>query len=241
MQIQLIGTGSILTETMSACALLDNHVMLDCPNGSVKAMRRLGIDVTEIDCCLITHFHGDHYFDIPFMLLEQGIRPIREKDFIVIGPKGVSQQIEQLFKLAYPEDWDVIRKQSRLRTIEIAEEEKTIRIGDYTVTPYRVNHSVCDAYGYTISRGARTVGFTGDSVFCSGIDKIIRSSDIVFVDMSFEKSTRTHMGFVDVDTLINVYGKDKMILPIHMSDSVRDLFKKRHFTPPIDGDIFDIF
>lgn len=241
MQIRLIGTGSILTDSMSACALLDNHVLLDCPNGSVKAMRRLGIDVTQIDFCLITHFHGDHYFDIPFLLLEQGIRPIRDKDFIVIGPKGVSSQIEQLFKLAYPEDWDRIRNQSRLRTIEIDEEETPIRIAGYTVTPYRVEHSICNAYGYTISHGAKTVGFTGDSVFCSGVEQIIRSSDVVFVDMSFEKNTKTHMGFVDVDTLINVYGKDKVVLPIHMSDKVRELFEKKYYTPPVDGDTFDIF
>lgn len=241
MQIRLIGTGSILTDSISACALLDNTVMLDCPNGAVKAMRRLGIDVTKVDFCLITHFHGDHYFDIPFMLLEQGIRPIRDKDFVVIGPKGISSQIEQLFKLAYPEDWDVISKQSRLRTIEIDEEEKPICTGDYTIIPYRVNHSICDAYGYTISHGSKTVGFTGDSVFCSGIEKIIHSSDIAFVDMSFEKNTKTHMGFMDVDALINLYGKDKMILPIHMSDRVRDLFESRYFTPPADGDTFDIF
>lgn len=61
MQVKLLGTGSILTKHLSSCALIDKRVMLDCPNGVMKAIRGYGINPTDIDICLITHFHADHF------------------------------------------------------------------------------------------------------------------------------------------------------------------------------------
>ncbi|MCM1234444.1 MAG: MBL fold metallo-hydrolase [Ruminococcus flavefaciens] len=76
MNIRLLGTGSIWAgsiwaEELGACALIDGTILLDCPNGLIKIMRKKKININNIDVCIITHFHADHYFDIPFLLLEQ--------------------------------------------------------------------------------------------------------------------------------------------------------------------------
>lgn len=240
MKIQLIGTGSILTNHLSACAVVNDKIMVDCPNGSIKALRMQHILPTQIDVCLLTHFHADHYFDIPFMLLEQGIRPIREKDFIVVGPPNTMQQIELLFQLAYPEDWDTIKKQSKLKVVEVDENETPIIIDGYEIIPYKVQHLFCDAYGYTISAEKKTVGFTGDSILCPAVENIVQKSNLVFADMSFEKSTKSHMGLNDMRYLKNIYGNSTQIIPTHMTDNVRMSFQSEFFTPPIEGEIFEV-
>lgn len=240
MEIQLVGTGSILTNHISACAVVDNKLLVDCPNGAVKAMRRLNIKPTDINVCLITHFHADHYFDIPFLLLEQGIRPVRKTDFTVIGPKYLMEHINELFLLAYPEDWEVIKKQSRIKTIEIGEEYKPIVIDGYSIIPYRVKHSVCDAFGYTISHNHSTVGFTGDTVLCPNVEKMVQKSNLIFADMSFEKGTKNHMGMEDIEYLVSKYGEQRSILPTHMSDNVRIAFSEKHSCIPSEGDIYHV-
>ncbi len=240
MKIQLVGTGSILTNQISACAVVDDNIMVDCPNGSIKALRKLQISPTKIDICLLTHFHADHYFDIPFMLLEQGIRSIRERDFIVIGPHDTMRQIDSLFQLAFPEDWDNVKRQSKLKVIEVDENNTPILIGGYVIVPYKVQHSSCDAYGYTISLGRKTIGFTGDSILCPAIEAIVKDSNLVFTDMSFENGTKTHMGLDDYSFLTDKYGKSTRIIPTHMTDRVRDSFRSQFFEPPIDGDIFEV-
>lgn len=240
MQIRLLGTGSILTAHLSSSGIIDDKIMLDCPNGVIKAMRKMGIAPTEVDVCLITHFHADHFFDLPFLLLEQGLRNIRKNDFFIVGPKGLANRIEALFNMAYPEDWDKIKVQSKLKTIEISNNEQRICLGDYVITPYEVTHVGYEAYGYVIEKNGKRVGFTGDTIRCTNVEKIIRSCALVFADMSFEKNSKGHMGLNDIADLIEKYGEKCRIIPTHMTDGVRPIFEKRFFSPPIEGDSFAI-
>lgn len=240
MQVKLLGTGSILTEHLSSCALIDGRIMLDCPNGVMKAMRGAGVIPTDIDVCLITHFHADHFFDIPFLLIEQGLRNIREKDFIIIGPQGVTSRIDILFNLAYPEDWEKIKLQTKLKTMEIDISEEQICVGDYIITPYKVEHVGYDAYGYTVENSKKRVGFTGDTIICPNVEKIVQLSDITFADMSFEKNSKGHMGMNDIEFLMNKYNAYNKIIPTHMTDNVRNIFKDKYFVPPVEGDEFSV-
>lgn len=68
MQINLIGTGAMYTAYNSACTLIDNKIIIDMPNGTVKQMLKKRLPVENIDIILITHMHGDHTADIPFFL-----------------------------------------------------------------------------------------------------------------------------------------------------------------------------
>ena len=71
MKIQVIGSGSMWTKYNSACYLIDDKIMVDFPNGACKYLYRLNIIPNTIDNIVLTHFHGDHYFDMPFYLLNK--------------------------------------------------------------------------------------------------------------------------------------------------------------------------
>lgn len=70
MKINMIGSGSIGSVRMSACTLMDDHILIEVPNGIIKYLKNQEHDIMQIDTILITHFHGDHFFDLPFYLLE---------------------------------------------------------------------------------------------------------------------------------------------------------------------------
>ena len=71
MEIRLVGTGSIGAVQSSASTLVNKKILIDMPNGIVKRLKQFGENVLNIDIVLITHLHGDHYFDIPFFILEK--------------------------------------------------------------------------------------------------------------------------------------------------------------------------
>ena len=69
MKVRVIGSGSMWTAFNSASYMIDDNILVDIPNGLCKSLFRMGIDPRNIENVLITHFHGDHYFDIPFLFL----------------------------------------------------------------------------------------------------------------------------------------------------------------------------
>ena len=69
MKIKVIGSGSMWAGYNSASYMIDDDILVDMPNGMCKNMFRMNINPRNIVNVLITHFHGDHYFDIPFYFL----------------------------------------------------------------------------------------------------------------------------------------------------------------------------
>lgn len=51
---------------MSASAIIDDHILVDAPNGIIKYLKHLGYDILKIDTIIITHLHGDHFLIYPF-------------------------------------------------------------------------------------------------------------------------------------------------------------------------------
>ena len=71
MKLKFLGTGSISNKSSSASYLIDDKILIDMPGGNYKNMLRMDIDFNKINDILFTHFHGDHFLDIPFFLLEK--------------------------------------------------------------------------------------------------------------------------------------------------------------------------
>lgn len=69
MKVRVIGSGSMWTSYNSASYMIDDDILIDVPNGMCKNLFRMGINPRLIKNVLITHFHGDHYFDMPFYFL----------------------------------------------------------------------------------------------------------------------------------------------------------------------------
>jgi ribonuclease BN (tRNA processing enzyme) len=101
-----------------------------------------------------------------------------------------------------------------------------------------------EAYGYLVTDESEsaTVGFTGDSAYCASVEQMARHSDLLFADMSFESGSETHMGVNNIVELMERRAGDAhsaVIVPTHMSDESRALFKALGHGPPTDGQIFE--
>ena len=75
MQLQFVGCGDALGSggRYNTCFHVTGaHVnfLIDCGASSLPALKRLAIARDNIDLILITHFHGDHFAGLPFLLLD---------------------------------------------------------------------------------------------------------------------------------------------------------------------------
>ena len=114
MKIKAIGTGAIWSKKNSACYLIDETILIDIPNGTCKELKRIGVEPIDIKYILLTHLHGDHYFDIPFLLLSK-IKSEYICSVVIATSKDGISKIKKLTKLAFPNTIKKIKNKVKIK------------------------------------------------------------------------------------------------------------------------------
>ncbi len=108
MKITFIGVGEACDSRYPNTSLLVEtkgqklrQFLLDCGFTTPHLYFKNNDDPDTLDCLWISHFHGDHFFGAPLLLLrlwEMG----RKKPLLILGQEGISRKIEDALDLAYP-------------------------------------------------------------------------------------------------------------------------------------------
>lgn len=243
MKIKMIGTGAISVKERSSCTLVDDRILIDCGNGIVKTLIEQNVDIAKIEVLLITHLHGDHFLDIPFLIMQRSFSAVSNQ-LNIYCPKGTEDIIAKLFGIAYSDlsDWKILRDKARVSFLEFDTLNSEEVIEGYFVDSYEMVHgSFKPAYGYVIKNSNKTIGISGDASYCPNVDKLLEKSDVAVLDMSFVDSSDKHMGLQDIVMLTEKYNKP--IIATHMSKGVRECVlqnKIQNLIIPNDGDEFEV-
>lgn len=237
MKIKVIGSGDMWTPYNSAAYLIDEDILVDMPNGTCKNLFKQGINPRNISYVLLTHFHGDHYFDIPFYFLLKS--KANNPNVNIYCSKEGKRKNKLLLKLAFPKP-----AQEILNTIKpIYNFQNSFTIKDYNVTKYLVDHGrMKPAYGYVFSANNIKVGFTGDTTLCPNVEYVASICNYLFCDCTLLKGNTKHMGI----DMINKLSKDNpncQFIVSHLEDSTREVLlknKKDNIIIPNDGDEINI-
>ncbi len=110
MKITFIGVGEAcdsLFPNTSILLLVDNEsnhhreILLDCGFTTPHLYFNECSDPEQLDALWISHFHGDHFFGIPLLVIrfwEMG----RRKPLLILGQQGIEDIFRQILDLAYP-------------------------------------------------------------------------------------------------------------------------------------------
>lgn len=108
MQVVFLGVGEACDERYPNTALWlrggpaqeQTSVLLDCGFTVPPRYWALDRDPDELDLLWISHFHGDHFFGTPALLLR--FREMkRSKPLVVMGQEGVEEKVAEALELAY--------------------------------------------------------------------------------------------------------------------------------------------
>ncbi len=234
MKIRIVGSGSMWNKYNSACYLVDNNIMIDFPNGACKYLYRFGIIPNTIDYILITHFHGDHYFDIPFYVLNKS--KSANKNINIYCSKEGKKKINSIGVLAFPNSFKDALHSVNLKYIY----SDRFKVSDYTVNKLLVDHGrMKPAYGYIFNYKDKFIGFTGDTHLCENVEYMASICNYLFCDCMFLEGNSKHQGINDIEYLSKKYPKCKFVTS-HMEEISRNKLKKlniKNVMVPEDGDI----
>ena len=105
MQLQFVGCGDAFGSggRYNTCFHVTGaavNFLIDCGATSLPALKRLGIARESIDLILITHFHGDHFAGLPFLLLDAQFTR-RARPLVIAGPQGIETKLTAAMELMF--------------------------------------------------------------------------------------------------------------------------------------------
>src|SRR5579875_2563022 len=78
--------------------VVDGRVLVEPSPAVVPHLRRVGLSAADLEVVMISHFHPDHSFGWPFLLLEL-LEQRRGAETFVVGPPGVEGQLDAMMRL----------------------------------------------------------------------------------------------------------------------------------------------
>ncbi len=184
LDLTFVGTGNAFAPTRYWSSFIaGRRYLFDAPPTLLAHLKKLEIAAGEIDVVFISHFHGDHYFGLPFLLLEYAELTPRTKDLTIIGPPGIQKRLRSLTDLAFS---NVFRKDRgyHLTFIE-AQDGKGGEVSGCTWLARKVEHVPgLDAFSYRVTMGDKTVAYSGDTVMCPPLVSLADGADAFVVECS---------------------------------------------------------
>ena len=223
MNIYMLGNGNIRSKNFNASFLINDNILVDTPGGTLKELAKTNKNLDDIKIIIITHLHGDHTFDLPFIIQSEKIRK-REGKLIIIGPKNLKKYLAKLTMLAfnnplekYINSLDITFLDSQsVQNNEIAE-------GMY-LSSVSVKHGpMKDCYGFILKSNDKKLGFTGDAAMCPGLTYMVKQVNYCIIDVA-EDSSNTHLKFKEFKQLAS--DTEVKYIPVHFPDELeKDLMQ----------------
>jgi ribonuclease BN (tRNA processing enzyme) len=162
------------------------RVLLDLGNGALGPLQR-HVALRDVDAVLLSHLHADHCLDLCgyYVALKYDPDGGRDSRLPVHGPRRTGPRLARAYDL--PENPGM----SAEFDIRTWTDRQPVRIGPFTVTPYRVLHPV-EAYGLRLEApgpdgGVRVLAYTGDTDDCPALDALAADADLLLAEAAFHE------------------------------------------------------
>lgn len=229
MMINFLGNGGFIGSGLPYNSfIIGDSFLIEAPPDIMPTMRSQGIPLSGIKRIFLSHFHGDHYFGMPFLILNLFALYPEQADeaacIDVIGPEGIRDHIINLQKIAVsPDNPSVFRIDRAFNFIEINESSR-LRINDKDVMIFhRMSHSR-ETYGFSIIRDNRyEITYLADTVWDESFLRIIANRpQYVICDLNGDSSDKiqAHMSEKDiVERAVPVTGDTTIYVGTHLRDN----------------------
>jgi ribonuclease BN (tRNA processing enzyme) len=203
--------------------LLNDRYLFDCCPVALPHLKKAGASLEDIEVILISHFHGDHWFGLPFLLLEYAELTHRTRPLTIIGPPGIEERVRNVTAMAFP---NTMKKEMgySLR-FEDLEDGATRELNGLTYTARIVDHvETLQCFGYRAEVDGRTLAYSGDSQLCDALIDLATDADVFVVECScWDGACGPHMGPAEIRNLRERLGPSTTFVLTHLSPGEADV------------------
>lgn len=203
--------------------LLNGRYLFDASPVVLPNLKQAGEQPEAIEAVFITHFHADHWFGLPFLLLDYDYFGARTTDLKIVGPPGIEERVRALTNLAYPHLMDA-EINYRLTFEEIGDGQEGHVPGLDYVARSVAHADDLESFGYRIETDGRTLAYSGDTMMCDALLDLADGADVFVVECTcWEGPCGHHLTPDDLRDLRRRLGPKPQFVLTHLDQGERDL------------------
>ncbi len=207
MKVRFLGNGGFISSGLPYNAfVLDGEFLIESPPDVMGTLRAQGIDYRRIRRIYLSHFHGDHYFGMPFItlnlmndLMADGREPERIQ---VIGPKGLREHLMDLQSTAVSPDNPSVAWMDKLFDFREIDASARLRLPDAVEMIFHPMAHEKETYGFSILRdGECLLTYLADTRWDPSVGEILaRKPRYVICDQNSGPgdAVKVHMAESDI-------------------------------------------
>ncbi len=217
MQLAVLGSGTVApsSERTAPAYWLEAggvRLLLDCGAGTLHRAAVFGVPWAEVTHIAITHFHIDHWGELPHYLfaLRWGVEPPRQDPLTIIGPRGLNARLALLTE-AYGE-W-VLHPEFPLEVVELeAGIERDLADG-VVIETHPTPHSA-ESLAYAIRTETTRLVYTGDTGFSETLARWATGCDLLLCECSLpeERAVDGHLTPAEAARIAQLAGVPHLVL-----------------------------
>ena len=239
MQVRFVGCGDAFgsggrSHTCFHVTGAQVNFLIDCGASALPALKRLDIPRADIDLVLITHFHGDHFAGLPFLLLDAQFSR-RTRPLVIAGPPGIETRLAQVMEALF-ENSSRTRQRFELSVVAL-EPLVTRRFGAVDVTPFPVVHGEFGGQflAYRVEAEGRVIAYSADTEWTQTLVPLARDADLFIAEAYYyDKVVKNHLSLKTLEAHLPAIGPKRLVLT-HMSDDMLGRLDTLGYTAASDG------
>jgi len=193
--------------------LLNGRYLFDCGPTVLQQLRKAGVPPSDIEVVLVSHFHADHFFGLPFLFLDARYKG-RTKDICVVGPPGIQERTETLLRIGYPGVLETEPTFKR-RYIEVADGFQA-NVAGLSVLASVVDHvAEMECFAFRAELGDRSLVYSGDTTLCDGLLRLVKDADVIVLECSRE-DIPVHLGAAGVEEVARRASPGAQLVVTHL-------------------------
>jgi ribonuclease Z len=218
-ELTFLGTGNFLAPGRYWNSfLLDGTVLVEPSPTALPNLRRVGAAAGNLEAVVISHFHPDHTFGWPFLTLEL-LLALPTQEISIIGPPGVRDFLADMMRLGSVTDvYRTAHEKLQLTYVEVdGSWQEAGRLRFRAVEVEHVPSLRC--FGYLFDRGNITVGYSGDTHPCAGLDELASAADTLVLECNGRHPHKSHM---DIEAVRDLHARfpDTRLVLTHLGPDI---------------------
>ena len=219
MKLVFLGVGEAGDENYpnnSSLILSDTNLLLDCGFSIPPQLWRYNADQDFLDAIYISHFHADHYFGLPVLLIRM-LEEKRTKPLSIICQKGTTDQLRNIIELGY-------RGCQRHFPFKVnymeVDSSQPFHFNEFSLSFAPTQHTVPNL-AIRVMGNSGSLCYSGDGLFNKETEELYRTSDLVIHEAFALKGPM--VGHATIDQLLQMAERNqlKALALTHIQRQVR--------------------